>query len=304
ILVQSVILALAVTGNTCVLAVLARKRKVTSRMHVFIFHLSIADLLVAIFNILPQLIWDITGTFYGGDALCRYIKFMQIYVMYLSTYMLVMTAIDRYRAVCHPLSAFNSSSKTTIYAMIWAAYVISGILSLPQPIIFKIQEPEKGSGLWECWVNFDPPWTMTLYVMSFTLAIYIVPLALLMFAYMSICWTIYQKHKTAKMNRPGVTKCDASSSNLSLPSRHVYNSYMTTRLVLRSPGVMERRSHLMGRHRSPASTTPRAHSLRGFSRAKMKTVQLTFVVIVAYVLCWSPFFVSQLWWLYDVTQEN
>jgi len=28
-------------------------------------------------------------------------------------------------------------------------------------------------------------------------------------------------------------------------------------------------------------------------------VKLTFVIIIAYIACWSPFFISQLWWLYD-----
>ncbi|KAK3706052.1 hypothetical protein RRG08_016672 [Elysia crispata] len=78
VLVQIIILVLALVGNSCVLTALARRGKAGSRMHMFIFHLSIADLLVAIFNILPQLIWDITETFEGGDLLCRFVKFMQV----------------------------------------------------------------------------------------------------------------------------------------------------------------------------------------------------------------------------------
>lgn len=229
--------------------------------------------------------------------------FPQIYVMYLSTYMLVMTAIDRYRAVCHPLSAFNSSSKSTLYVMIFAAYVISGILSLPQPIIFKIQEAEIGSGVLECWVNFDPPWTMNLYVMSFTLAIYIVPLLILVFAYISICRTIWKKHRIAKKERLIMFNA-TNGSNSSLTSRNIYSNYMASKVVFRNKGVLERRPNIILRNRLPHSTTPRAHTSRGFCRAKMKTVKLTFVVIVAYLVCWSPFFVSQLWWLYDASQEN
>lgn len=47
-------------------------------MHMFILHLSVADLLVAFFNILPQLLWDISGTFHGGDFLCRLVTFLQV----------------------------------------------------------------------------------------------------------------------------------------------------------------------------------------------------------------------------------
>lgn len=36
-------------------------------------------------------------------------------------------------------------------------------------------------------------------------------------------------------------------------------------------------------------------STRGVSNAMLKTVKMTFVIIMAYTVCWSPFFVVQLW---------
>ena len=47
IAVQAVILCLAVMGNLCVLLALRYRRKKTSRLQLFIMHLSIADLLVS-----------------------------------------------------------------------------------------------------------------------------------------------------------------------------------------------------------------------------------------------------------------
>ncbi|XP_059152337.1 cephalotocin receptor 2-like [Physella acuta] len=299
VIVQSITLALAIIGNSCVLTALARRGKAGSRMHLFIFHLSIADLLVAVFNTMPQLIWDITGPFYGGDLLCRFVMFMQVYVMYLSTYMLVMTAIDRYRAVCHPLSAFNASSRTTLYSMIITAYVLSGIFSLPQIIIFKYQQNDKGA--YDCSDNFSPMWTLHLYVMIFTFAVYFVPLGILIFAYISICFTIWKKYKTAENER----KLMLIRSDSSLANKNIYSHHVANAVVCRQKGAIDRRPNIIRRSRpAPASTTPRSHSLRGFSRAKMKTVKLTFVVIVAYIVCWSPFFVSQLWWMFDAAQEE
>lgn len=34
---------------------------------------------------------------------------------------------------------------------------------------------------------------------------------------------------------------------------------------------------------------------KGVSNAKMKTIKMTFVIIMTYTVCWSPFFVVQLW---------
>ena len=60
IFVSGLIFACAVIGNSIVLFVLGTRRKKLSRMNLMIAHLSVADLFVAFFNVLPQLIWDIT----------------------------------------------------------------------------------------------------------------------------------------------------------------------------------------------------------------------------------------------------
>ncbi|KAL8604206.1 hypothetical protein ACOMHN_014774 [Nucella lapillus] len=138
----------AVVGNVCVLVALGRRRRITSRMHMFILHLSVADLLVALCNILPQLAWDLTGNFRGGDFLCRTVTFLQVFVMYLSTYVLVLTAIDRYRAICYPLSN-HSWTPRTVNILIVGVYLLSAVLSIPQPLLFRYQVGGAGvKGVW------------------------------------------------------------------------------------------------------------------------------------------------------------
>ena len=63
----SVIFTLAVFSNLFMLIAIWRQRRnrPISRMYFFMMHLSFADLLVAIFNILPQLAWEITYRFQG-----------------------------------------------------------------------------------------------------------------------------------------------------------------------------------------------------------------------------------------------
>lgn len=64
----SVIFILAVFSNLFMLIAIWRQRRnrPISRMYFFMMHLSFADLLVAIFNILPQLAWEITYRFQGN----------------------------------------------------------------------------------------------------------------------------------------------------------------------------------------------------------------------------------------------
>ncbi|CAB1353561.1 unnamed protein product [Coregonus sp. 'balchen'] len=44
----------------------------------------------------------------------------------------------------------------------------------------------------------------------------------------------------------------------------------------------------------------RASSVAGMSKARIKTVKMTVVIVLVYVICWTPFFTVQLWSVWDV----
>lgn len=90
-LVEQIVLAsifiAALIGNALVLMIMLGKRhRRITRMAFFILYLTIADLLVAFFSVLPMLIWKSTTTFFGGDLLCRIVAFLMLTVSYISVY--------------------------------------------------------------------------------------------------------------------------------------------------------------------------------------------------------------------------
>lgn len=128
----SVVFTVTVLGNTTVLIALAtRPRKKLSRMYYFILHLSIADLCTAFLSVLPQLAWDVTYRFYGGPLLCKLVKYGQTLGPYLSAYILMATALDRYQAVCHPLAYCSWTSRRS-RAMVWTAWGFALLFCIPQ----------------------------------------------------------------------------------------------------------------------------------------------------------------------------
>lgn len=171
--------------------------------------------------------------------------------------------------------------------MIAIAWVLSLLLSLPQLVIFHLQEVAPGSGVYDCWVHFSPPWTVKVYVTCFMLTVYIIPFFILTTLYGRICWEVW---KNVRRKRTG------PSDTHHLDGKVVYKFNGTGTISIISPHLEMSRD--LSDHRS---MTPRSHSLRGFSRSKMKTIKLTFVVIIAYMVCWSPFFITQMWWAYDDT---
>ncbi|XP_037107293.1 isotocin receptor-like [Syngnathus acus] len=247
------VLLLALTGNLCVLWAIRAAKTRQSRMLYFMRHLSIADLVVAVFQVLPQLIWDITFRFSGPDVLCRLVKYAQVVGMFASTYMLVLMSIDRCLAICQPLRPLRRGRDRVCVGTSW---LLSLIFSAPQMYIFSLRDV--GNGVYDCWGDFVHPWGAKVYITWMTLSIYILPVGVLSVCYGLICVQIWQNFNL-KTRREDVL---ASSSK---DARHLC----------------------------------RVSSVRLISKAKIRTVKMTFVVVLAYIVCWTPFFFVQMWSAWD-----
>ncbi|XP_069484057.1 oxytocin receptor-like isoform X2 [Ambystoma mexicanum] len=247
--VLTVIFLTAALGNLVLILVLWRRRKKLSRMYVFMLHLSLADLVVAFFQVLPQLIWDVTDVFIGPDAVCRAVKYLQLVGMFASTYMIVVMTVDRFQAVCYPMVTFQKK-RALWNAAICASWGSALVLSLPQVFIFS--KTELAPGVFECWAQFIQPWGSKAYVTWIFVAIFFVPTVVLTVCQVKIC-------KVIKLN-----------------------------IYVKKHTELEMRDQKQG-------LPSRASSINCISKAMIKTVKMTVVTVVAYVLCWAPFFVVQLW---------
>ncbi|KAF7664216.1 hypothetical protein LDENG_00184560 [Lucifuga dentata] len=256
ITVLSVTFVVAVIGNVSVLLAMYNTKKKMSRMHLFIKHLSLADLVVAFFQVLPQLCWEITYRFYGPDFLCRIVKHLQVMGMFASTYMVVMMTLDRYIAICHPLKTLQQPTQRS-YIMIVSTWMCSLILSTPQYFIFSLSEIKNGSEVYDCWAHFIQPWGAKAYITWITVGIFLIPVLILMLCYGFICYSIWKNIKYKKMKTTG-SAC---------------------------------KNGLIGKNSVSSITT--------ISRAKLRTVKMTFVIVLAYIICWAPFFIVQMWSVWD-----
>ncbi|KAK3593466.1 hypothetical protein CHS0354_036989 [Potamilus streckersoni] len=256
----SVILFFALFGNSVVIIVLKCCQQKLSRMQLFIIHLSIADIFVGLMQVLPQLIWKITEHFIGNNFLCKTIKYLQIVTMYASSYVLVMTAIDRYVSICYPLTSQTWTSKR-VHVMITIAWTLSILFALPQLQIFSY---EKGNtGVYDCLDNFygdDGNLRMQIYITWTFLAVYLIPLLILAYLYSRICYVVW----ISVNSREDTTKRNAKSRRLGDKDSFSTENGSFTKI-------------------------PRAHS-RGLSKSKIKTIKLTLTVVLCFLICWAPFF--------------
>ena len=103
----------------CCKYVLFHYRGKVTRMYYFILHLSIADLFTAFFTLIPEFAWTFTlPKFYGGNVACKLMKYFFVIGPYLSSYTLVMTAVDRYQVILiYKYYLYTSSPWTTLTAV-------------------------------------------------------------------------------------------------------------------------------------------------------------------------------------------
>ncbi|XP_025017409.1 vasopressin V2 receptor-like [Tetranychus urticae] len=196
IITLSAIFVMIVFGNTSVLLALILSRIKLRRMYFFLLHLSIADLITAFANVLPQLIWEITERFYGGNVLCKGIKYLQILGPYLSSFTLCATAIDRYRAICFPLESRSALNRSKLKVSI--AWGLALICCLPQLFIFSYRQIPNSPGVYECWGTFIQPYGERLYVTWYALTSFFIPFVILIFTFSNICLELWRNGRRIK----------------------------------------------------------------------------------------------------------
>jgi len=173
--------------------------------------------------------------------------------------------MDRYRAICRP---FKSKHTNALVGTAWAAALTC---CLPQVLIFQATQPrvcykgivahiERCSAVFPSWLSYPH------YTIYFSLAFFFLPITVLTITNSLICQRIWTSGGPS-LNCSVHTAVDNSGNS----SRSNSNNTRTKLSVhnFRSSSVI-------------------------ISRAKIKTVKLTLVIIALYIVCSAPFVVGQL----------
>ncbi|XP_043936298.1 vasopressin V2 receptor-like [Protopterus annectens] len=255
--VLAAVFVLATFSNLVVLYVLIKRRKYNTPMHAFMTNLCIADLVVAFFQVLPQLLWDVTDQFLGPDLLCRAVKYFQVVGMFASSYMIVAMTFDRHQAICRPMMTYRKGIARWNIPVI-VAWTFSFLLSLPQIVIFSKKEIKPG--VFQCWAHFQEPWGLRTYVTWVTVMVFILPAVIIAICQFRIFKEIHD------------------------------NLYLKSERTIAQVKKQQQQQQQTSRKNSDDS---------GVSTAMSKTIRMTFVIVVIYIACWAPFFITQLWSVWD-----
>lgn len=137
VIVLSAMAIVSLLGNIATMWSIQKNRKSRrlarhnwSAIYSLIFHLSIADLLVTVFCIIGEAAWSYTVEWVAGTVACKLVKLLQMFSLYLSTYVLVLIGVDRWVAVKYPMKSLNTARRC--HRFLCGAYSLSFLLSIPQ----------------------------------------------------------------------------------------------------------------------------------------------------------------------------
>ncbi|ODN00192.1 Cardioacceleratory peptide receptor [Orchesella cincta] len=264
-----ILLFFIVIGNSAVLAALMMgKTQRKSRMNFFIMHLALADLAVGLINVVTDIIWKVTVSWYLGNIACKIIKYFQTVVIYASNYVLVALSIDRYDAITHPLKFSGSWRRARL--LIATAWGLSFTFSLPSAFLFheKNIETSFGSTVTQCWIDMKPvEWQVYMTIIS--IALFIIPAFIIAICYTIMVHTIWTQSRI-------LTPSSKKTSN----------------------GIF-RRGTCKGAAKTDDDDSRRASSRGLIPKAKIKSVKMTFVIVFVFICCSSPYVVFSLLQVYN-----
>ena len=247
---------------------------------------------------------------------------------------LVVMAIDRYQAIVHPLSTYTWTPQTGLFHMIavWCLSILLALPQLF--IFRLEHDPiSKHKRCRAKFLGHDRTWEL-IYISWTIFVQFFLPICILLYCYSSVylivnrnfsMYRLSDNSKTTSMaNLPsiGITKNlnNLSSSVITdrnakkVAKNHIRIHYPSVEcssisavtFFNKSPSVMYPVVFRLRRSSFETSTHPHSNSLDGqvikqryganhfLSRARLKTIKLTFIVVLAYILCSTPFYIGSI----------
>ncbi|XP_022290640.2 RYamide receptor-like [Crassostrea virginica] len=184
---------LAVIGNSLVIIVILKDKKMQSITNIFIANLALADVLIGVFSIPFQFQAALLQRWVVPYFLCPVAPFIKNLTVCVSVFTLTVIAIDRYIAVMHPLKAgLQMKVAAFLLANIWLFGILS---SLPNLVFFGVIEvpdlPFKNQTKPFCAHAYPSKTFMSTHVFYLFFVQYLLPLLVISYTYFRIVFKIW-----------------------------------------------------------------------------------------------------------------
>ncbi|XP_034985955.1 C-C chemokine receptor type 5-like [Zootoca vivipara] len=180
----SLVFIFGLLGNSLVVLILIRYKKLKSMTDIYLLNLAISDLLF-IFS-LPFWAYYAAHEWIFGDAMCKILSGIYCVGFYSGSFFIILLTIDRYLAIVHAVFALKARTITYGTFTSVATWVVALLASLPEFVFHHVQmESESHS----CTIHYptqkEKEWKQFITLMKFILGLAI-PAVIIIFSYMQI----------------------------------------------------------------------------------------------------------------------
>ncbi|XP_037645220.1 C-X-C chemokine receptor type 2-like isoform X1 [Sebastes umbrosus] len=176
------IFLLAIPGNLVVGLVIGLSKQSLPPSDLYLLHLAVADLLLAI--TLPFWATSVTQGWVFGDAMCKIITVIQELSFYSSILFLTCISMDRYMVIVRAMEARRANRQLVSWGVCAAVWAVGVLLSLPG--LLNSSFPSQNSSQIVCGEQYDPSsadvWRLATRILRHTLGFFI-PLAIMLPCY-------------------------------------------------------------------------------------------------------------------------
>ncbi|OCU02301.1 probable G-protein coupled receptor 150 [Xenopus laevis] len=255
LITMSIIFAVGLVGNVAVLYKICSGKGKKRKINFLITQLALADLYVSVMSLLSQIVWELLeDEWLVGDIGCRVFKVFQVSGLMASSNIIAIVALERHHVIMNPLSTPLPTRSMAAFGWMFAF-----LLSVPQAFVFKVAYTGQGN---RCLNIFGqlPKWHLQAYIIYCSLIVFFLPFCILCVAYSRILWLIWRRGKVGKTSRHHNGTCQVQESHTEFKRRSL-------------------------RLTSTNSCIP---------RAKLKTLKMTLVIIILFIVCGLPYFIVEM----------
>ncbi|XP_078348677.1 QRFP-like peptide receptor [Oculina patagonica] len=198
-----------IAGNSLVCLVILKKKAMKTSINWLLFHLAMADLLVAVFFIPPCILSHVIEQPSGviGDMLCKFITGGALGWMAASasSFLLVVIAFERYHATIHPLEQLSRGRPSWLVPVLWMTAII---LIVPNLVVMTYNAESQ-----ICLESFPDYTTARAYYLIWAFASAVLPICIMGYLYTRIVLCLRSRvlvpgcsPKSVSQSRDKVTK--------------------------------------------------------------------------------------------------
>ncbi|XP_033016248.1 cholecystokinin receptor type A [Lacerta agilis] len=294
ILLYSLIFLLSVLGNTLVIAVLIRNKRMRTVTNIFLLSLAISDLMLCFFCMPFTLIPNLLKDFIFGLAFCKLSSYFMGVSVSVSTFSLVAISLERYGAICKPLQSRVWQTKSHALKVIAATWCLSFAIMTPYPIYSNLKPfvTLYNSTANKCRLDWPSRVVEQSWYIFLLLILFLIPGVVMIIAYGLISLELYQGIRFDVSQRKYSRERKTSTSSKFEDSDGCY--LQKSKKKKKMPLQQFPSSRSIAKIDRPRSNCSTANLM-----AKKLVIRMLIVIVILFFICWTPVFSVNTWRAFD-----